>query len=411
MIIKTLLDTDFYKLLMLQFVWKYYPRTSVAWSVKNRTSAIRLTDKIDVRTLAKELNGVYDLRFQASELAYLADLDIFEPGFIDFLQSFDMSGSQYTLHADQKTGQYELSFHGLWKHTTLWEIYALAIINEMASVTSYTEEEDQEVAEHTLRQKLEKLKAHDLKFTDFGTRRRHSAEWQEKAIRIAMEYGVIAGTSNVHLAMKLGLTPIGTNAHELPMTLAAMARNDKELRESQYEVTAKWQELYPNRLTFLPDTFGTTQFLKNAPEYLLDWSSARPDSKDPFVGGDELIEWWVDGDRDPMTKTVVMADGLDVDISDVSDLSVNGTDIVAIAAHFKGRTNLAFGWGTNFTNDFRAVGKKAMSIVCKVSEVEFGYHAVKLSDNYNKATGEKTDIERYRRVFGTEGQHGAPVNV
>jgi nicotinate phosphoribosyltransferase len=179
----------------------------------------------------------------------------------------------------------------------------------------------------------------------------------------------------------------------------------------------------------LPDTFGTTQFLRGAPDWAADWTGQRMDSKDPIVGGDEFIEWLKQRGRDPHDKLIIASDALDVD------------EILRLHAYFSGRptanTSLddfqsgrdfldrkkwvperrirfSAGWGTLLTNDFRDCdpsnnsGFDPISLICKVSDVE-GRPAVKLSDNYAKAMGPVSEVERYRRVFGIEGMSNLPI--
>jgi nicotinate phosphoribosyltransferase len=206
----------------------------------------------------------------------------------------------------------------------------------------------------------------------------------------------LSGSSNTFLAYKHDMEAMGTNAHELPMAIAALAGDDDEaLHDSQYRVLELWQKSYHGELLILlPDTFGTTQFLDGAPDWVADWTGQRVDSKDPFVAGDEYIAWLISRGRDPRRKRLIASDALDFD------------QILALHAYFNGRIRFSAGWGTLLTNDFRGCHPRGnhdlepISLVCKLVTVE-GRPAVKLSDNPNKATGPADEIERYRRVFGT----------
>ncbi|HWN49925.1 MAG TPA: nicotinate phosphoribosyltransferase, partial [Xanthobacteraceae bacterium] len=239
-----------------------------------------------------------------------------------------------------------------------------------------------------------------LRISDFGTRRRHGFLWQRWCVE-ALKEGLgpaFIGTSNVLLAMDHDLEAIGTNAHELPMVLAALARDDEELRRAPYQVLRDWQRYYAgNLLIVLPDTFGTTAFLRDAPDWIADWTGFRPDSAPPVPGGEEIIAWWKHKGRDPRDKLLVFSDALDADT------------IAATYRHFDGKARMSFGWGTNLTNDFDGCapqpddGLRAISLVCKVT-VANGRPAVKLSDNPQKATGTPEEIARYLRVFGGEGR-------
>jgi nicotinate phosphoribosyltransferase len=436
-IVRSLLDTDFYKLLMMQFIWERYPNERVKWSVTNRTKSVRLADEININDLRRQLEHVRSLRFQHSEIIWLrgqtfyGEQGIFKEGFLHTLEHFHLP--EFKLDRAKNsfghiTGQFELTFEGTWWETTLWEIYALTIINELRTRAMLCKMNRSELdityarAKVKLYRKLELLRGvSNLNLTDFGTRRRHGFLWQEHCVLTAKEVigAGFTGTSNVYLAYKHNLEARGTNAHELPMAFAAMARQkhpgDKEaLRNSQYEVLKQWQNTY-RVLVFLPDTFGTTQFLKGAPQWVSNWTGARPDSKDAYEAGEELIEFWKHNgltDEQVAKKLVIFSDGLDVEV----DGHANGTDIIKLHKHFEGKVSPGFGWGTNLTNDFFGCCPfdgdllRSISIVCKLVEVN-GHPAIKLSDNYEKAMGPEEEVQVYRETFGAEGMKNAPVLV
>jgi nicotinate phosphoribosyltransferase len=209
----------------------------------------------------------------------------------------------------------------------------------------------------------------------------------------------------VLLAMDSDLEAVGTNAHELPMVAAALAENDQQLADAPYKVLKDWNTLYGgNLLIVLPDAFGTAAFLKNAPEWVADWTGFRPDSAPPIEGGEKIVAWWKKMGRDPKEKLLIFSDGLDVDA------------IIDTYRHFEGRVRMSFGWGTNLTNDFAGCapdpieGLKPISIVCKVSDAN-GRPAVKLSDNPQKATGEPEAVKRYLQFFGSEDRVDQEVVV
>jgi nicotinate phosphoribosyltransferase len=238
------------------------------------------------------------------------------------------------------------------------------------------------------------------------------------------------GTSNAFLAHKHDLEAIGTNAHEIPMVLAALAPDDEALKASQYHVLELWQRTYDGALRImLPDTFGTTQFLEGAPDWAADWTGQRVDSKDPYIAGDEYISWLKKRGRDPREKLVIASDSLDVDKILGLHAYFGGTLGSGTAPKdFRGaadfddrrkwtpgrRIRFSAGWGTLLTNDFRGCdpsgngGFDPISLISKVSSAE-GRPAVKLSDNYAKALGPPEEIARYRRVFGTAGVSNTPV--
>ena len=215
--------------------------------------------------------------------------------------------------------------------------------------------------------------------------------------------GAFLGTSNCLIAARQEVEPVGTNAHELPMVYAALAEDDGALAAAPYAVLADWQEDYGgNLLVILPDTYGTTGFLANAPDWVSDWTGIRIDSKDPIEGGEEVIRFWQARGHDPRDKLAIFSDGLDID------------EIERIHARFHGRMRIGYGWGTLLTNDFRGLlpdGKlDPVSIVCKVTEAK-GRPTVKLSDNPTKAQGPADEVARYRRVFGVGEQEALPVLV
>jgi nicotinate phosphoribosyltransferase len=406
-IIRSLIDTDFYKLLMLQMIWKLYPQTDATFSLINRTTRVRLADEIDEGELRDQLDYARSLRLTKKEMIWLAGntfygrKQIFEPEFLTWLAAYQLP--EYEL--SKRDGQYELTFHGRWVDTTMWEIPALAIINElrsraaMRSLGYFTLDVIYARAKAKMWEKVQRLRElPGLRISDFGTRRRHSFLWQRWCVE-ALKEGVgpgFTGTSNVLLAMDSDLEAVGTNAHELPMVMAALADTDDELRSAPYNIMKDWNRLYGgNLLIALPDAFGTAAFLRDAPEWVADWTGFRPDSAPPIEGGEKIIEWWQKMGRDPRQKLLIFSDGLDVDA------------IIDTYRHFEGRVRMSFGWGTNLTNDFIGCaptaidGLNPISVVCKVSDAN-GRPAVKLSDNPHKATGEPSEVQRYLKIFGQE---------
>jgi len=415
-IVRSLLDTDFYKLLMLQMIRHIHPDVQATFSLINRTKSVRLADIIDEGELRAQLDHARAVRFSKKELIWLAGnsfygkQQMFSPDFIAWLADFRLP--EYDLH--KVDGQYELRFAGPWTHTSMWEIPALAIINELKARAAMRGKGKFALdilygrAKAKLWDKVERLRElPDLILSDFGTRRRHGFLWQRWCVE-ALKEGLgsrFIGTSNVLLAMDADLEAIGTNAHELPMVAAALATNDEELAQAPYQVLEDWRRHYNgNLLIALPDAFGTTAFLKNAPHWLADWTGFRPDSAPPIEGGEQIIRWWQQQGLDPRTKLLIFSDGMDIDT------------IERTYRHFHGRVRMSFGWGTNLTNDFRGcdpdgmTGLEPISLVCKVTRAN-GRPAIKLSDNPLKATGDPAEIERYLRVFGAEDHVTSAVSV
>ncbi len=417
-IVRTLLDTDFYKLLMLQMIWKLKPEARVAFALTNRTRAVRLAEVIDEGELVAQLDHARTLRFAGNELVWLAGntfygrAHIFEPAFIAFLADFRLPPYELS----RRDGQFELRFAGPWTHTTLWEVPCLAIVSELRARAAMRGMSRFELdllyarAKAKLWAKVERLRAlateGPLRVGDFGTRRRHGFLWQRWCVAALME-GLgdsFVGTSNVKHALDLGVDAIGTNAHELPMVYAAQAAagsaDDEALRRAPYAVLEAWSRLYGGNLrVLLPDTFGTANFLAAAPDWVADWTGARPDSKPPIEAAEELIAWWRARGRDPREKLVILSDGMTIDSIEESVRAL------------RGRVKLSIGWGTALTNDFTdclphdrpsggpPIDFKPVSLVCKVFEVD-GRPAVKLSDNPAKVMGPTTEVERYARALG-----------
>ncbi|RPE81945.1 nicotinate phosphoribosyltransferase [Vulcaniibacterium tengchongense] len=415
-VVRSLLDTDFYKLLMLQMIWLRYPKVQATFELINRSRQVRLAEVVPESELRAQLDHARTLRFTKKELIWLAGntfygrTQMFRPEFLAWLADFRLPGYELS----REDGQFVLRFPGPWTHTTLWEIPALAIVNELRSRAAIKDRGRFALdvlyarAKAKLWEKVERLRAlPDLVLSDFGTRRRHGFLWQSWCVQALKEGlgGRFIGTSNVLLAMEADLEAIGTNAHELPMVLAALAGDDAGVRAAPYRVLEDWRELYAgNLLIVLPDTYGTAAFLRDAPDWVADWTGFRPDSLPPMEGGEQILRWWQARGRDPRGKLLIFSDGMDVD------------SIEATYRHFHGRVRMSFGWGTNLTNDFRGCapfptdGLDAISLVCKVTEVD-GRPAVKLSDNPRKATGDPREVQRYLRLFGAEGMAEKPVRV
>lgn len=407
-IIRSLLDTDIYKLLMLQTIWKEFTEVTVTFSLVNRNKSIRLSEEINIEELREQLDHAKSIGITKKEKIWLSGNTfygksrLFSSDFIEWLGEYRLP--EYELQ--KKDGQYEINFHGAWSDVTLWELPVLSIISELrsrAALKSYGRFELDIIysrAKAKLWEKIERLqKILDLRLADFGTRRRHSFLWQNWCVE-ALKDGLgenFIGTSNILLAMEHDLEAIGTNAHELPMVMATLADSDEELKNTPYRVLESWQRTYDdNLLIVLPDTFGTSSFLNNAPEWVADWGGFRIDSKEPVAGGEELVRWWENAGKNPKDKLLIFSDGLDID------------DIERLSTHFNDKAKIGFGWGTNLTNDFRDSTPmpnqqlNSFSLVCKVTEAN-GRPTVKLSDNLEKSTGPTSEIQRYLKIFGNDG--------
>ncbi|MGH1576168.1 nicotinate phosphoribosyltransferase [Planktotalea sp.] len=413
-IVRSLIDDDFYKLLMCQSVFRNHPDTHVTFSLINRTKSVRLAELIDEGELREQLDHIRSLSLSRGESTWLrgntfyGKRQMFRPDFMEWFENLRLP--EY--HLEIKDGQFELTFEGKWAEVMLWEIPALAVLMELRSRAVLDDMGKFELqvlyarAMTRVWEKVERLRAVDgLRIADFGTRRRHSFLWQDWCVQ-AMQEGLgdkFVGTSNCKIAMKRDIGAIGTNAHELPMVYSALAQDDAALRQAPYQVLKDWQEEHDGNLRIiLPDTYGTQGFLKNAPDWLAGWTGIRIDSGDPATGAENAIKWWKARGEDPREKLVIFSDGLDVE------------KIVELQKQFYGRVRVSFGWGTLLTNDFRGLvpneGLNPFSIVCKAVKAN-GRPTVKLSDNPRKAMGPADEIERYKRVFEVGEQDQQDVIV
>jgi len=413
-IVRSLIDTDFYKLLMCQSIFRNKPDTQVTFSLINRSKDVPLAELIDEGELREQLDHIRSLSLSRGESTWLrgntfyGKRQMFRPDFMEWFENLRLP----PYHLERKGDQYELTFEGKWHEVMLWEIPALAVLMELrgrAVLGKMEKFELQVLYARAMTRVWEKVEAlreiPDLSIADFGTRRRHSFLWQDWCVQ-AMNEGLgtkFTGTSNCKIAMKRELEAIGTNAHELPMVYAALAEDDDALFQAPYKVLEDWHEEHEGNLRIiLPDTYGSQGFLDNAPDWLAGWTGIRIDSGDPATAANQAIDWWKSRGEDPRQKRVIFSDGLDV------------AKIKELHAQFAGKTAISFGWGTLLTNDFRGlVPEDALapfSLVCKAVSAN-GIPTVKLSDNPNKAMGPADQIERYKRVFGLGEQTAQKVMV
>jgi len=413
-VVRSLIDTDFYKLLMCQSVFRNKPETQVTFSLINRSDDVRLAELIDEGELREQLDHIRSLSLTRGESTWLrgntfyGKRQMFRPDFMEWFENLRLPD----YHLEKHNGQFELTFEGSWPEVMMWEIPALSVLMELRGRAVLNDMGRFELqvlyarAMTKLWEKIEQLRGLDrLKIADFGTRRRHSYLWQDWCVQ-AMVEGLgdkFVGTSNCLIAMKRDIEAIGTNAHELPMVYSALAETDDELAQAPYQVLADWHEEHDGNLRIiLPDTYGSAGFLRNAPDWLAGWTGIRIDSGDPATGAEAAIDWWRSRGEDPRQKLIIFSDGLDT------------AEIETLYKQFVGRVKVSFGWGTNLTNDFRGLvpdGRlDAFSLVCKAVSAD-GHPTVKLSDNPNKAMGPVHEIERYKRVLDVGAQTAFDVKV
>ena len=391
MVITSLLDTDLYKFTMMQAVLHQFPGAQVSYKFKCRTPGVKLAPYVD--EIRAEIRSLCKLQFTEQELDWMRALRFIKSDFVDFLGLFRLN-EKYIDVVGLPNGEIDIRIHGPWLHTILFEIPVLAIVNEVyfrntQPVPDYVEGRqrlDTKIAQ------LQEADLGDLKIADYGTRRRFSKAWHEEVLRVLTSRlgsgatGRFAGTSNSLFAMKLGLTPLGTMAHEYLQACQALG---PRLRDSQVFGFETWAREYRGDLGIaLSDVYGIEPFLRDFDMYFCKlFDGARHDSGDPFTWGERMIEHYKNNRVDPLTKTLIFSDGLTVPRT------------IELYQRFRGRCQLAFGIGTNLTND---LGYEPLQIVIKMVECN-GQPVAKLSDTPSKNMCEDTNYLAYlRQVFDIE---------
>lgn len=396
MIIQSLLDTDLYKFTMMQVVLHHFPGARVEYRFKCRNPGVDLARFAS--EIREEVRGLCSLQFKDAELAYLRSMRFIKSDFVDFLGLFRLN-EKYIDITPLPTGELDISIKGPWLHTILFEIPVLAIVNEVY-FRNTQKQPDIEEGRRRLETKIGELQADglsDLKIADYGTRRRFSKAWHEEVLRtLTARLGAVtapvqlgaklpqfAGTSNVLYAMKLGLIPLGTMAHEYLQACQALG---PRLRDSQIFGFESWAREYRGDLGIaLSDVYGMSAFLRDFDLYFCKlFDGARHDSGDPFQWGERMLAHYIANRVDPLTKTLIFSDGLTVPRT------------IELYQQFRGRCQLAFGIGTNLTND---LGYEPLQIVIKMIRCN-GQPVAKLSDTPSK---NMCDDEKYlaylRQVF------------
>lgn len=391
---------DYYKPTMSQLAYNVHPEAEVTFTFKNRGTQ-RLLDHVDPAALQTRFDEIVERGFDEAELDYLATLthasgeNVFTPDYLEHLRGATLPKVDIAIDND------DLAFAatGRWDLVTFWETVVMSEVNQ-AYFEGMARNENLDVlalydeGQRRLDAKIAVLQANpDIKFADFGTRRHFSLRWQDHVVNELLTRCPenIIGTSNVALARKYGVKPIGTFAHEMPMTYAGIAdAQNQDIRGSHNQMLEDWYQTYGADLSVaLTDTFGSDFFFADfTPEQAEQWRGLRHDSGDPVEFAEKAIAFYQAHDIDPTTKTIVFSDGLDID------------EIVRLHDLFKDRVNVLFGWGTTLTND---LGPKALNIVMKATHVHLpdGTQAaqVKLSDNSGKHTGPTEKIKEYEELF------------
>jgi nicotinate phosphoribosyltransferase len=393
MIITSLLDTDLYKFTMMQVVLHQFPGAQVEYKFKCRNPGINLAPY--AAEIREEIRSLCTLRFSDAELAYLRGMRFIKSDFVDFLGLFRLNEKYITI-TPQPSGELDITVQGPWLHTILFEIPVLAIVNEVYFRNTQKMPRLQE-GRQRLDAKIDLLHADglaDLKIADYGTRRRFSKAWHEEVLRVlaaklgtTAPTGQFAGTSNVLFAMKLGFTPLGTMAHEYLQAAQALG---PRLRDSQIFAFESWAREYRGDLGIaLSDVYGMSAFLRDFDMYFCKlFDGARHDSGDPFDWGERMIAHYAGNRVDPKTKILIFSDGLTVPRT------------IALYQRFRGRCQLAFGIGTNLTNDLGDAPQHVpLQIVMKLVKCN-GQPVAKLSDTPSKNMCEDEKYLAYlRQVF------------
>lgn len=386
MIIPSLLDTDLYKFTMMQVVLHHFPGAQVEYRFKCRNPDVDLTPFVD--EIREEVRHLCSLRFLPEELDYLRHFRFFKSDFVDLLKLFQLD--QRFINIDRLPGsdnEIEISIRGPWLHTIMFEVPVLSIVSEIYFRAKYPNH-DLADGRQRLAAKIRQINGvadPEFRIADYGMRRRFSRAWQYEVVQtLKRAIGPkFVGTSNVHLAMLHGLTPLGTMAHEYLQACQAVG---PRLRDSQVFAFNTWAREYRGDLGIaLSDVCGMDAFLRDFDLFFCKlFDGVRHDSGDPFDWGEKLLAHYHRMRIDPRTKTMVFSDSLNVPLA------------IRLFNHFRGRVHTAFGIGTNLTND---VGPSPLQIVIKMTRCN-GQPVAKISDEPLKVMDYDPSYVAYlREVF------------
>ncbi len=389
MIIKSLLDTDLYKLTMGQVVWSHFPNVQVEYAFKCRTQVVDLSPYAD--EIREELAAYCGLHLTADEAAYLKSIRYLKPSYVDALADLRLNPDRVkiTIQPDAAPeDRLQVRIVGNWFQTILFEVPLLAIINEVYCRRAHPDDAaNRREGERRLEAKIARLQTETtapVALMEFGTRRRYSRDWQGTVIRRLRDTlgAQFLGTSNVAAAMRDGLRPYGTMAHEFLQACQALVA----LPDFQRFAFDTWMQEYRGDLGIaLSDVVGVDAFLRDFDKlFCKAYDGARHDSGDPVEWGEKLIAHYEGMGVDPKTKAAVFSDSLDMEVA------------ITLSRHFQGRLRTSFGVGTNLTND---MGFAPLSIVIKMTRCN-GRPVAKLSDSPGKAMCDDTVYLSYlRRTF------------
>lgn len=392
---------DYYKLTMGDLAHETHPDAEVTFTLKNRNHTRPLSQYVTPDALQDRFNAVRERGFSAEEVAYYAGLNA-QDGEARFTESYlthlaDLTLPDVTVAIDHATQDLAIQTTGPWTDVSLWETIVMSEVNEeyyqnLIASEGLSLENIWAEGDRRLSEKIATLQDRpDIKFADFGTRRRFSAAWHEHVIdRLSTELPAnFVGTSNPWFAHKYNLPPVGTFAHEMPMVYSGLAdlEADEPLK-GHTQMLQDWERHHRGDLSIaLTDTYGSEFFFSDfTPAQAAAWRGLRHDSGDPIEFGERAIEFYLQHDINPQEKTIVFSDGLNVD------------EIIRLADHFGARVNVLFGWGTSLMND---LGLPANNFVMKATAVD-GQPTVKLSDDPGKHTGPLETVERYQTAVAVQ---------
>ncbi|MCR5719704.1 MAG: nicotinate phosphoribosyltransferase [Lachnospiraceae bacterium] len=369
-IITSLLETDMYKFSMGQAIYHQFSDYKTTWTFKCRNKDVFFTHEM-VEEIKDQIKHYCDLRFNEEELSYLDNITWIKGSYVDFLRLWKPRYKDFTIKEEGPCGL-SIETFGTWLNTSMYEIPTLAIVNEVYFRMAHDYDKLIKSFKERLDKKVELL-SKDLyrlsSFSEFGLRRRLSAEAQEMAVKALAACKItgsrFVGTSNVYLAMKYKLTPVGTMAHEWIMCVGQGNHRHNPAYSNWYALDAWVKEYGVLNGTALTDAITTECFLRDFRlTYSTLFSGVRHDSGDPIEWGERMIKHYESLNIDPKTKTLLFSDSLDFEKA------------TAIFDHFNGRARVAFGIGTYIAND---TDVPALNIVMKTTACN-GMDVAKLSD-------------------------------
>lgn len=395
-IINSLLETDLYKFSMGQAIYHHFPGYETTWSFKCRNEDVHFTDEM-VEEIKHQIKLYCDLRFKEGELEYLSSIQWFKKSYVDFLRLWHPRFEDFTFGTDSPCGL-TIETNGTWLNTSMYEIPTLAIVNEVYFRMKYDYDKLLLSFKERLEDKVNKLVSGEYNigaFSEFGIRRRLSAEAQELAIKELMKAkykdSTFVGTSNVYLAKKLNTKPVGTMAHEWIMCVGQGNHKHNPAYSNWYALDAWVKEYGVLNGTALTDTITTDCFLRDFKlTYATLFSGVRHDSGSPFEWGDKMIAHYKSLGIDPKSKTLLFSDSLDFKKAD------------EINSYFKDKVRVAFGIGTYIAND---TDVDALNIVMKTTACN-GMDVAKISDVAGKGMCKNPDYVHYlRRTIAWRMEH------